>query len=143
MESAFSDLFCLSISGLVCLCLALGSSVVLAVRRCYLDKHEDDSSAGGRPRFLRLANRYYSFLFNFSGSLAGWFFLLALWTRARSDKALSALGWVDLVLFLFGFVGITGHLPETAYGLVKSIGRLVDVAADRIGAKANEKSPGG
>ena len=38
----------------------------------------------------------------------------------------------DLVLFIISFLGVTGHLPQSLYGLVESLGRLAGVVVNKI-----------
>ena len=143
MENALSDLVRISTFGWCWVVIAIASSLILAFRRVFRDPHEAyplKDRKRSSPRFVYFSDCYYSFFFNFAGSMAGWLLLLALYARIRSDTALSSLGWADLVLGLLAFVGISGHLPQTAYGLVLSVSRLVDVLAERIAAKTKEGS---
>lgn len=67
----------------------------------------------------------YQFLFNFIGSMAGWGCLHVLLVRVRTQTDLFGnIGAVDFFLFLFSVIGLTGHLPQTLYGFVVSVGKV-------------------
>jgi hypothetical protein len=66
----------------------------------------------------------YQFWFNFAGSLFGWFALYAL----RTELTRPNLSRTEFLLFFIGFVGITGHLPYTTYGLITSIEKVATKA---------------
>lgn len=97
--------------------------------RVYFTDAEPYGGWGGWKGKLNCA---HTILFNISGSAAGWVLLWAGLYRATRSPNLSELGWIDLLLFLLSFIGITGHLPMTAHGLVKSVGRLADAAEKKI-----------
>lgn len=69
----------------------------------------------------------YQFLFNFIGSMAGWFCFHMLLMRLRPQEGmLLVLSAADFFLFLFAVIGLTGHLPQTLYGFVVSVGNIGD-----------------
>lgn len=83
----------------------------------------------GQNKFWWLS---YQFLFNSIGSFAGWCCFLALLTRVQSHlPSFSGFTSGDIVLFFISLLGLTGHLPETTYGVVLGL--------TEIGKKASEK----
>ena len=53
----------------------------------------------------------------------GW---AALWTLQRNN--LTTIGFPDLILFLFAFAGITGHLPFTFMTLIETSKQITSKA---------------
>lgn len=75
----------------------------------------------------------YQFVFNFVGSLAGWFSAYILFKRLEcTAPSFKDLGIVDLILFLVAFLGLTGHLPQVLYTAIRSIERFVSLMIDKI-----------
>ena len=82
--------------------------------------------------------------FNFVGSVVGW---TALWfliqkamTVLPSSYTLTINVW-DAVMFFLAFIGITGHLPYTMMGLIKSIGDLAKLLLKNIIDFASKSKP--
>jgi hypothetical protein len=59
--------------------------------------------------------RIHQAWFNFLGAASGWAFTWAL-IVSQSD-GFHVDGWT-ILLFLFAFIGVTGHMPRTVMGLV-------------------------
>lgn len=67
----------------------------------------------------------YQFIFNFIGSFAGWCCFYALLVRTRNNiPSFQGFTSGDVVLFIISLLGLTGHLPEVTYGLVRGFGEL-------------------
>ncbi|MBI5591355.1 MAG: hypothetical protein HY881_12820 [Deltaproteobacteria bacterium] len=73
----------------------------------------------------------YQFIFNFVGSVMGWCCTYVLIDRIQNNFPMS-LNISDFVLFFISFLGITGHLPQSLYGIVVSIGSLMNAATNKI-----------
>lgn len=74
----------------------------------------------------------YQFIFNFIGSFFGWVCLYILIIRVESNLPdYSKLNIYDLILFILVLLGLTGHLPQIAYGLIESIGEIGKKAIDK------------
>ncbi|MBU2512157.1 hypothetical protein KJ966_12525 [bacterium] len=76
---------------------------------------------------------FYQFVFNFVGSFAGWvcFYILLLRTQSKLPNFID-FSWSDLLLFILSILGLTGHLPQTLYGLVVSIGKFAEAGAAKV-----------
>ena len=88
---------------------------------------------GWYKRTAATLNAIYIFIFHFLGSVLGWLLLYSLIIRI-SNKCpnLSSIDYIDLLLLLFGFLGITGHLPQSLYGFVKSFSKIAESVANKI-----------
>jgi hypothetical protein len=76
---------------------------------------------------------FYQFTFNFVGSFAGWACFYALLIRVGNNLSdFSSLGFIDFILFILSLLGLTGHLPQTIYGLVVSIGKFAEAGTSKI-----------
>jgi hypothetical protein len=65
--------------------------------------------------------------FNFSGSAAGWVALYCIAAKVHRCFAAACpaeIGFGDLLASFVAFVGITGHLPYAAMGLIEGIREL-------------------
>lgn len=72
------------------------------------------------------AGRLYQFWFNFTGSIVGWLALAIEVKRVLPQLETDAapiLSWVDAVLSLIAFGGVTGHLPMATMGIFVSTSR--------------------
>ncbi|HBU69385.1 MAG TPA: hypothetical protein DEE98_03270 [Elusimicrobia bacterium] len=87
-------------------------------------------------KFKTILLRFYQFNFNFMGSLAGWFCFHILTIRLKAPYL--NIGSTDFILIILTVLGLTGHLPESIYGLVISIKKLGEAVANRI-IKSDEK----
>jgi len=65
----------------------------------------------------------YQFILNFTGSLAGWCCLYILVMKIQPNF-LQNFGLNDFFLFFISFMGITGLLPQSIYGIVCSLEKL-------------------
>lgn len=74
----------------------------------------------------------YDFIFHVVGFLAGCACLYVLINRISADCHFQNLAFVDLILFIFSVLGLTGHLPQTLYGFVKAFGMLAREAAAKL-----------
>ena len=75
----------------------------------------------------------YQLIFNFVGSFAGWVCFYVLIVRAQSKlPGLSGFDLGDFILFLLSLLGLAGHLPQTLYGLVVSIGKFAEAGTARV-----------
>jgi len=75
----------------------------------------------------------YQFIFNFVGSLAGWVCFYVLLSRTQHNLPnFNNIGIVDFVLFVLSLLGLTGHLPQTTYGLVVSIGKFAEAGTQKL-----------
>jgi hypothetical protein len=78
--------------------------------------------------------KIHQFWFNFAGSALGWLALYALKQNLASclpGNCLSQLTFLDVVIFVIAFVGITGHLPFTTVSLLKYLMDLLTTAAKK------------
>lgn len=73
----------------------------------------------------------YQFIFNFVGSFLGWCCVYLLLIRIQ-PCLLRTFDLTDFILFLFSFLGITGHLPQSVYGLVRSLERLAEIVSNKL-----------
>lgn len=112
---------------LICV-LPVVLSLGMAVRVLFTDRENYGGWAGWKGRF----NAAHTFIFNLAGSVAGWMLLWAGLYRVTAEPTLSRLDWIDLFVFLLAFLGVTGHLPQFAHGLVASVGRLAEVLAKKL-----------
>ena len=73
--------------------------------------------------------------FNFLGSLVGWAALWVLtrryWTYILGGPAIDPNLW-DLLAGFIAFVGVTGYLPYTVYGLISSVALVGFKLADSL-----------
>jgi len=89
-----------------------------------------------RKQMSRLGYFYeisYQFIFHFVGSFAGWtcFYFLLIRTQNKVSEPTN-FDMSDFILFLFSILGLTGHLPQTLYGLVVSIGKFAEAGTSKI-----------
>ena len=73
---------------------------------------------------------FYQFNFNFVGSFAGWCCFYILGNRYLNPDI--NLGSTDLILFFLVLLGLTGHLPQTLFGIVNAFARLGEIAVGRL-----------
>jgi hypothetical protein len=73
----------------------------------------------------------HQFIFNFVGSVMGWCCAYFLIDRIQNNFPMD-LNTTDFVLFILSFLGITGHLPQSLYGIVLSMGNLINAAAKKL-----------
>lgn len=75
----------------------------------------------------------YQFIFNFTGSFAGWscFYVLLIKTQ-NNMPAFKDLGAGDIVLFIASLLGLTGHLPQVTYGFVEGFDEIARKAIGRL-----------
>ena len=75
----------------------------------------------------------YQLIFNFIGSFAGWicFYILLVRTQSKLPD-FTVFGWSDFILFLLSILGLTGHFPQTLYGLVVSIGKFAEAGTAKV-----------
>lgn len=84
----------------------------------------------------------YQLIFNFVGSFAGWVCFYALLVRVQSELPnFSNFSLVDFVLFLLSLLGLTGHLPQTTYGLVVSVGKFAEAGTKKVLGQKTKVSP--
>lgn len=76
----------------------------------------------------------YQLIFNFVGSFAGWicFYILLIRTQKKLPEFTTGFDTSDFMLFSLSILGLTGHLPQTLYGLVVSIGKFAEVGTSRL-----------
>jgi len=91
-------------------------------------KDEADKIAMYPRTSFVLVHVVYQFLFNFIGSFAGWFCFYILLVKAYSS--LLSFTSSNLILFLISLLGLTGHIPQTLYGLVVSIGKFEETGIE-------------
>lgn len=91
-------------------------------------KSETDKIAMYPKTSFVLVHVVYQFLFHFIGSFAGWFCFYVLLLKANASL-LSFTG-SDFILFLISLLGLTGHIPQTLYGLVVSIGKFEETGME-------------
>jgi hypothetical protein len=107
------------VEGIVWACLALGFSIFFGCcARTIFSVTEINKKSW----------KFYQLWFNFAGSLFGWLALYAL----RIELVQPSLSRTEFLLFFIGFVGITGHLPYTTYGLITSIEKVATKAIDLL-----------
>jgi len=110
--------------------LAILFSAFYGVRANFVDTIKYD---GRYKRTVKMLNAVYIFIFHFLGSFIGWFFLYCLSLRIKSlFPNVNQLELIDILLLLFGFLGITGHLPQTLYGFVLSFGKVAESIVNKI-----------
>lgn len=102
--------------------LALGMSLFWGIRSVIL--------------FAELRNiwwKSYQFIFNFVGSFAGWFCFFALLIRTQNNiPCFRGFTGGDIILFITSLLGLTGHLPEVTYGLVKGFAEISRKAIEKL-----------
>ena len=110
--------------------LAILFSAFYGVRANFVDTIE----YSGRYKItVKMLNAVYFLIFHFLGSLIGWIFLYCLYVRIKKlFPNVDQLKLIDILLLLFGFLGITGHLPQTLYGFVLSFGKVAESIANKI-----------
>jgi hypothetical protein len=76
----------------------------------------------------------YQLIFNFIGSFAGWFcfYILLIRTQKKLPELTATFDTSDFLLFLLSILGLTGHLPQTLYGLVVSVGKFAEAGTSRL-----------
>lgn len=115
--------------------VALVMSLYWGVRSIILFTHKPGT--GGiyylRDRFPHLKVFLvgsYQFIFNFVCSMAGWYCFYVLIVRIDSMRpAFHDLNYIDLFLFIFSLLGMTGHLPQTTIVIMKNMGKLIEKIA--------------
>ncbi|MCX5778765.1 MAG: hypothetical protein NTU66_06090 [Elusimicrobia bacterium] len=110
--------------------LALVSSVIWGLYGAKLFSPKNDD------KLKQALIIFYQFNFNFIGSFAGWCCFHILTVRLKAPYA--QMAGTDLLLGALTVLGLTGHLPESIYGLVISVKKLGEAVADRL-IKAGEK----
>ncbi len=115
-------------------------SVFWGLRGAYLDYRarteayiltkSEDPPLRAKAEFLFVWSSY-QFIFNFTGSLVGWCCFYILVTRMQPGL-LRNLDLSDFFLLVFSFLGITGLLPQSFYGVVGSLERLAEVVTGRL-----------
>ena len=78
---------------------------------------------------------FYQFNFNFIGSFAGWCCFYILGNRYLNPNI--GLNSVDLMLFFLLLLGLTGHLPQTIFGIVGAFSKLGEIATQKLMQKTN------
>jgi len=73
----------------------------------------------------------YQFILNFTGSVVGWCCLYILVMRIQPNL-LRSLDLSDFFLLVFSFLGITGLLPQSFYGIVGSLEKLAEIVTGRL-----------
>lgn len=100
-------------------------SILWGIRSCRIFANATD---GNRCLEKILWNYYYEFMLNFSCSFAGWFFLHVL--ALRTQFGYSSPDKIDLVLFLFALLGITGAMPQVLVKLPENLARYLGEKLD-------------
>lgn len=80
--------------------------------------------------FNKIFAYFYQFNFNFVGSFAGWCCFYVLGNRYLNPQI--GLNSVDLTLFILVLLGLTGHLPQALFGIVKAFAQLGEIAVGRL-----------
>lgn len=84
------------------------------------------------PRWGRFFIYSYQFIFNFVGSMAGWACFYILVVRVSIYyPSMEGFNVTDLWLFIFSVIGLTGHLPQSTYGLVESFSKFANALAKK------------
>lgn len=105
-------------------------SAFYGIRANFVDNIEYD---GQYKKTANIINSIYIFIFHFLGSAIGWLLIYCLAIRIKSIwPNMNQLEWLDIILLLFGFLGITGHLPQTLYGFVSSFGKIAESITAKI-----------
>jgi len=101
-------------------------SVFYGVRAYFEDGYYKE-----KRKCIRNLNKIYVFVFHFLGSVIGWSFLWILFKDIDSltqiEKSLE-----NLILLIFGYLGVIGHIPQTLYGFVTSFGEITKLATNKI-----------
>ena len=75
----------------------------------------------------------YQFISNFFGSFAGWCCLYVLLIRLQINYPnLDYVNIMDLLLFVFSLLGLTGHLPQLIVGFVGSFSKIIEAVVKKI-----------
>jgi len=75
----------------------------------------------------------YQFISNFVGSFAGWCCLYVLLIRLQINYPnLDYVNMMDLLLFIFSLLGLTGHLPQLIVGFVGSFSKIIEAVVKKI-----------
>ncbi len=106
-------------------------SIFYGIRANFVDTIEYD---GKYSKTAKIFNSIYIFIFHFLGSFTGWVLLYGLVLRLESlyPSSMNQLKLVDFLLLLFAFLGLTGHLPQSMYGLVLSFSKLVESMVKKL-----------
>ncbi len=116
---------------IITLLLSVLMSVFWGIRSVCL--FADFSQKKGINNWQKFLMKAYQFIFNFIGSLFGWgaFYILLIRLKNCSDT-FSNISVIDLILFFISLLGLTGHLPQVTYGIVKAMSDLVEKGIERI-----------
>ena len=110
--------------------LAILFSVFYAMRAVVVNPEPYD---GNHKTTALILNAIYTFIFHALGSFIGWLLIYYLAVRIKClYPNLNQLKLSDVMLLLFGFLGVTGHLPQTLYGFVVSFGKLAESISNKI-----------
>lgn len=113
-----------------CIIMAIILSIFYGIRATFVDRIKYN---GGHKRTASFFNFTYVFIFHFLGSALGWLLLSALIMRIYPIYPdMNKLQLLDLVLLLFGYLGVTGHIPQTLYGFVTSFGKIAESITNKI-----------
>lgn len=75
----------------------------------------------------------YQFIFNFVGSFAGWCCFYALLIRVQYNiPDFRGFTWGDFILFIISLLALTGHLPQSIYGLVEGFAEISKKATEKL-----------
>ena len=83
--------------------------------------------------------RVHQFWFNFAGSAVGW---VAAWAlldtvlACASSACANSISFSAVALFFLAFLGVTGHLPMSLYGLIGGLKEFIAKLLSVIGGKA-------
>jgi hypothetical protein len=77
---------------------------------------------------------FYQGWFNFAGAITGWsaLYLLIVKFGRNYPDSVNQLTFLDLVIVLIAFIGITGHLPYAVMGLITSLADLFAKALEKV-----------
>jgi O-antigen/teichoic acid export membrane protein len=81
---------------------------------------------------FKMLRKVFQFNFQFIGSFAGWICLYAL-SRSYINTS-GNLKFKDLILFLLGITGVTGHLSDATWKIIDSLSSLLQTL-DRLAKK--------
>lgn len=83
--------------------------------------------------------KVHQFWFNFVGAAVGW---VAMWTVLGSlfvcanGNCTDSISVSSALLFILAFLGVTGHLPMSLYGLIGGLKEFVSKLLSVIGGKS-------
>ena len=105
--------------------IAGGASAFYGVRAVHIDTVDCNYLD---PKFAEICNYIYVFVFHLFGSMIGWSFIYLLYHNTFENP----YTYVNLIFLVFGYLGVTGHIPQTLYGFVKAFGQLVNAGINKI-----------